>query len=178
MHQHNADFVQCKADFSGGREIFVVNALVNKCVLLKSLVLGRYGFVWIGKGENFGRIPDHDTLGLSMNLDHTRRLLTEKPDGWDAKALLVEVLRSSIELLSIEDNDFSWSSWENQAAAVAEVRSLLSVVEAGELPDRIKISVLFVPTGPIQEVSLSSGWADPFFKVFEQFANAEKSLWS
>lgn len=113
-----------------------------------------------------------------MNLDHTKRLLTEKLDGLDARALLVEVLHSSIELLSIEDNDFSWSSWENQAAAVAEVRSLLSVVEAGELPDRINISVLFAPTGPIQEVSLSSGWADPFLKVAEQFDNAEKVLWS
>ena len=113
-----------------------------------------------------------------MNLDHTKRLLTEKLDGLDARALLVEVLHSSIELLSIEDNDFTWSSWENQAAAVAEVRSILSVVDAGELPDRIKVSVLFAPTGPIQEVSLSSGWADPFLEVAEQFDKAEKVLWS
>jgi len=113
-----------------------------------------------------------------MDLDHTRRLLTEKLDGLDARALLVEVLHSSIELLSIEDNDFSLSSWENQTAAVAEIRSLLSAVEAGELPERKNIAVLFAPTGPIQEVSLSSGWADPFLKVAEQFDNAEKVLWS
>ena len=92
-----------------------------------------------------------------MNLSHTKRLLSEKLDGLDARGLLVEVLRSSIELLSIEDNDFTWSSWENQAAAVAEVQSILSVVEAGELPDQSRVSVLFAPTGPIQEVSLSSG---------------------
>ncbi|MBU1069592.1 hypothetical protein KJ975_08495 [Myxococcota bacterium] len=112
-----------------------------------------------------------------MNLVHTKRLLTEKLDGLDARTLLVEVLYSSIELLSMEDNDFSWSSWENQAAAVAEVQSILSVIEAGELPDRIKVSVLFAPTGPIQEVSLSSGWADPFLKVAEHFDNAEMVLW-
>lgn len=39
-------------------------------------------------------------------------------------------------------------------------------------------SVLFAPTGPIQEVSLTSGWANPFLKVAERFDNAEKSPWS
>jgi len=32
--------------------------------------------------------------------------------------------------------------------------------------------VLFAPTGPIQEVSLSSGWGDAFLKIAEQFDRA------
>ena len=114
---------------------------------------------------------------FAMSLVHTERLLTEKLDGLDARDLLVEVLHSSIELLSIEDNDFTWSSWKSRAAAVAEVSSILSVVESGELPNRIQVSILFAPTGPIQEVSLSSGWGEPFLKVAEQFDNVEKVLW-
>ena len=113
-----------------------------------------------------------------MNLDHTKQLLAGKFDGLDARSLFIEVLRSSIELLSIEDNDFAWSSWANQAEAVAEVQSILSAVEAGALPDRLKCSVLFAPTGPIQEVSLSSGWGEPFLTVAEKFDNVEKVLWS
>lgn len=113
-----------------------------------------------------------------MNLIHTKRLLRDKLDSLAPRELLVEVLYSSIELLSIEDNDFTWSSWESQATAVAEIRSILSVVDAGMLPHRIDVSVLFAPTGPIQEVSLSSGWAETFLKIAEIYDTVETKLWS
>jgi hypothetical protein len=112
-----------------------------------------------------------------MNLTRTKRLLTNKLDNLDARGLLVEVLYASIELLSIEDNDFTWSSWKSQAAAIAEVRSILSVINAGGQPERVDVSVLFAPTGPIQEVSLCSGWAETFLKVAELYDNAEKLIW-
>lgn len=113
-----------------------------------------------------------------MNLDRLKQLLFGKPRDFDARELLLEVLHSSIELLSLEDNDFTWSRWKDQAEAVNEMRSVLSVVEAGDLPDRLKVTVLFAPTGPIQEVSLSSGWGETFLKVAEKFDRAEQELWS
>ena len=39
---------------------------------------------------------------------------------------------------------------------------------------RLDMSVLFAATGPIQEVSLSSGWDDAFLKIAEQFDRAEQ----
>ena len=109
-------------------------------------------------------------------LDRTKHLLSQ-PDAADARELLVDVLRSAVELLSLPDNDFAWSSWADQAAAVGEVETLLAVVEAGGLPDRLSVSVLFAPTGPIQEVSISSGWGDTFLKVAECYDRAERRLW-
>ena len=109
-------------------------------------------------------------------LDCTKQLLSQ-PDAADARALLADVLRSAVELLSLPDNDFAWSSWADQAAAVGEVEALLAVVEAGGLPDRLSVSVLFAPTGPIQEVSISSGWGDTFLKVAECYDRAERRLW-
>jgi hypothetical protein len=109
-------------------------------------------------------------------LDRTKQLLSQ-PDATDPRVSLANVLRSAAELLSLPDNDFAWSSWANQAAAVAEVEAMLAIVEAGELPDRTSLSVLFGPTGPIQEVSLSSGWADAFLKLAERYDRAERLLW-
>ena len=109
-------------------------------------------------------------------LDRTQQLLGN-PDASDPRVLLADVLRSALELLSLPDNDFAWSSWRDQTAATTEVKSLLSLVEAGGLPDRHSVSVLFAPTGPIQEVSLSSGWADTFLKVAECYGRAERLLW-
>jgi hypothetical protein len=109
-------------------------------------------------------------------LEHTKQLLSNS-DATDPRALLTGVLRSAVELLSLPDNDFAWSSWENRDAAVAEVQWMLGLVERGELPDRVSVSVLFAPTGPIQEVSLSSGWSETFLKVAERFDRAERKLW-
>jgi hypothetical protein len=109
-------------------------------------------------------------------LERTKQLLSQ-PDATDPRVSLANVLRSAAELLSLPANDFAWSSWANQAAAVAEVEAVLALVEAGELPDRTSVSVLFAPTGPIQEVSLNSGWADTFLQLAERYDRAERLLW-
>jgi hypothetical protein len=78
---------------------------------------------------------------------------------------LASVLREARSLLALPGNDFAWSSWEDAGAALAEVDGLIATLEAGRLPSRFAVSVLFAPTGPIQEVSLSSGWADEFLAL-------------
>ena len=112
-----------------------------------------------------------------MKLDRAKKLITTEPNISSPHELLADVLAASIELLSIEDNDFSWSSWIDQAEAIAELQELLAITEAGALPDRGRTSMLYAPTGPLQEVSMSSGWAEPFLKVAERFDLAEQLLW-
>jgi hypothetical protein len=73
---------------------------------------------------------------------------------------LVNVLREARSLLALPGNDFSWSSWPDAAAALAEVDGLIATLEAGRLPSR-----LTPPTGPIQEVSISSDWGDEFLTL-------------
>jgi hypothetical protein len=110
-------------------------------------------------------------------LDRTKALLATEPDASDPQGLLSDILHAAIELLSIEGNDFAWSSWRDQREAVEEVTALLSAIEAGNLPDRVDVAVLFAPTGPIQEVSVSSGWGDTFLKLAQRYDHAAKLLW-
>jgi hypothetical protein len=109
-------------------------------------------------------------------LERTKQLLGQ-PDADDPRVFLADVLRSAAELLSLPDNDFAWSAWKDKDAAVAEIASVLALIEAGEMPERLSVSVLFAPTGPIQEVSVSSGWGQAFLKVAERYDRAEKRLW-
>lgn len=78
---------------------------------------------------------------------------------------LIEVLRESRAFLARSDNDFAWSSWIDASAALQEIDGLISCVESGSLPPRGDITVLFLPTGPIQEVALSSGWGEEFLDL-------------
>lgn len=90
---------------------------------------------------------------------------------------LIYVLTLARGLLLLPDNDFAWSSWENAEAAVRKVDSLINLLRRNQLPPRGEMSVLFAPTGPIQEVSLSSGWGDAFLKIAERFDRAAESAY-
>ena len=82
---------------------------------------------------------------------------------------LISVIRETRTYLAREANDYSWSSWNDQEDALAEIDSILAQLENGSVPD---IEVLFAPTGPIQEVSMSSGWSREFLQLAEQFDEA------
>jgi hypothetical protein len=89
-----------------------------------------------------------------------------------ARSELIEVLRAARALLASPGNDFVWSSWECADEALREMDWLIEVVEVGRLPERHRLSLLFAPTGPIQEVSISSGWGIQFLAVAERFDGA------
>jgi len=79
---------------------------------------------------------------------------------------LIALLKEARALLALESNDFSWSSWKDQNQAISEIDSIIAKLENGSIPD---MRVLFAPTGPIQEVSLSSGWGNQFMELAERF---------
>jgi hypothetical protein len=82
---------------------------------------------------------------------------------------LANVLGETRSLLALPSNDYAWSSWADADAALAEVDRMIAALEAGLLPSRLTLSVLFAPTGPIQEVSISSGWGEEFLALAARF---------
>jgi hypothetical protein len=95
----------------------------------------------------------------------------------DARQQLVEVLREARALLALPGNDFAWSSWADAPAALAELDRQIAALERGQLPPRLDVAVLFAPTGPMQEVSLSSGWAQEFLDVATRFDAVARRVW-
>ena len=85
---------------------------------------------------------------------------------------LISVFEETRELVAAPGNDFSWSSWVGRDDAVEEIDDILSVLRAGAVPKGLSMEVLFAPTGPMQEVSLSSGWGGEFLTLAERFDEA------
>jgi len=79
---------------------------------------------------------------------------------------LIGILEEARALIAQDGNDFLWSSWIDQGHAIAEIDSIIAELKDGSVPE---IGVLFAPTGPIQEVSLSSGWGNEFLELAERF---------
>jgi hypothetical protein len=44
------------------------------------------------------------------------------------------------------------------------------------MPKRLDLEVMFAATGPIQEVSLSSGWGQDFLGLADKFDTAMRSV--
>jgi hypothetical protein len=87
----------------------------------------------------------------------------------NARPDLTAVFLAARECLARPSNDFAWSGWRDMASALREIDELLAKLRAGEVPDRLRMRVLFAPTGPIQEVSINAGWGDEFLALAIQF---------
>ena len=91
---------------------------------------------------------------------------------------LLDVLRETRARLALPGNEFMWSSWEDADDALREMDGLIGHLEAGGLPYRTAISILFTVTGPIQETALSSGWGDEFVTLADRCDAAVARLYS
>jgi hypothetical protein len=86
-----------------------------------------------------------------------------------AASELITVLREARELVARPDNDFTWSSWVDADHAFREIDSLLDSVREHRA---VNASVVFAPTGPMQELAMASGWSDAFLLLADRFDSA------
>lgn len=82
---------------------------------------------------------------------------------------LLDIFARARDLIARPENDFAWSSWADAHAAVEEIDAIIVELRAGRLPDALIMQVIFAPTGPMQEVSLSGGWGNRFLGLVEEF---------
>ena len=85
---------------------------------------------------------------------------------------LIQVLEEARRLIAQPENDFSWSSWEDAAHALQEIGQLLEEFRRGDFSRRGDLEVVFAPTGPMQELSLSSGWSQEFLQLAGRYDEA------
>ena len=90
----------------------------------------------------------------------------------DVHRELIDVFKEARTLLARADNNFLWSTWQDSDDAIRTLDELTSQIERGLLPERSYLSSLFAPTGPIQEVSISSGWGEDFLAIAQRFDTA------
>ncbi|HEU0055275.1 MAG TPA: hypothetical protein VFQ39_18940 [Longimicrobium sp.] len=92
----------------------------------------------------------------------------EQSEREAALRALVDVLLEARTLLALPANRFEWSGWEDAEAALRELDALTAAVAGGRVP----ATILFAPTGPLQEVSIGSGWGDEFVALAGRWDDA------
>ena len=87
-------------------------------------------------------------------------------------AVLIDIFQRARDLVARPENDFAWSSWRDAEHALEEIDGIISQLRNGDIPDQFAMSILFAPTGPMQELSLSSGWGNRFLQLAREFDEA------
>jgi hypothetical protein len=87
---------------------------------------------------------------------------------------IVRVLTLVADTVAQPDTDVSWSSYHTPEQAVTELRELIAHVREREPgPDVVRrLTVLFLPTGPLQEIAISSGWGTAFLVLADRMDRA------
>jgi hypothetical protein len=92
-----------------------------------------------------------------------------------ARAELIAVLGEARTWLARPDADYAWSSWLGAEQALGEIDDIVAGLHAGGAPS-YALAFVFLPTGPMQEVALSSGWGDEFVDLANRMDAAVEAL--
>lgn len=85
-----------------------------------------------------------------------------------SRAALQQVLVDARAMVARPGNDFTSSFWDDAPAALAELDRHLQTLAFGPLHPA-DLASIFAPTGGLQEVALSSGWADAYAGLADRF---------
>lgn len=109
--------------------------------------------------------------------DKTMAILNRELDSRNPVQELINIFECLIELINYPDNDFAWSIWDNSSEASNKLQNIIILLKSGDLPNKDDITFLFLPTGSLQEVSISSGWGDIFIKIADKYDFIESLVW-
>jgi len=89
-----------------------------------------------------------------------------------AIAELIKILNTTREFLLRPENDYPYSGWDDVQIALEEFDALVELLKKNDLPNKLKLTILFAPTGPIQELSNRSGGGEEFTSLANDFDTA------
>lgn len=86
---------------------------------------------------------------------------------------LALVLDDLVRLVTASEQDTTWTSrWDKGDDMVRELRDHAERVARGDGSALGGLDLLFLPTGPLHEVSISSGWSDRYLILARRFDRA------
>ena len=86
---------------------------------------------------------------------------------------LARVLDDLVEIVGGAEQDTTWAArWDTGGEMIRELRDLAERLGRGDASALGELDLLFLPTGPLQEVSISNGWADRFLVLAGRFDRA------
>lgn len=86
---------------------------------------------------------------------------------------LSDLIGDLLSILRTGEHDVSWSRYATLSEAINDLEHLRGRIEQGDAAARERFKLLCAPTGSIDEIAISSGWADTWTKLVNGQYRAE-----
>ncbi|HVW42682.1 MAG TPA: hypothetical protein VHC18_15150 [Amycolatopsis sp.] len=80
---------------------------------------------------------------------------------------LCDLIVDLLSILRSGEHDVAWSRYRTVHEAISDLERLHGRIEEGDPAAREQLKLLCAPTGSIDEIALSSGWADTWVKLVD-----------
>ena len=99
-------------------------------------------------------------------MNHVWHSIFNKKIDASAAVTLVSILED-IEALLNDSEDSIWS--DKNVKVLSIIRNSKKSLRASRKAKVAKLDYLFLPTGPLQEISMANGWSDEYLVLAERF---------
>ncbi|WP_314172575.1 hypothetical protein [Streptomyces winkii] len=90
--------------------------------------------------------------------------------------MLADVVEDVLRVLGAHEQNVDWTArWATSEEMTAELRDHLARLRREDFSRLAQLKSLFLPTGPLQEVSLSSGWGAEYLTLATRFDRAVRA---
>jgi hypothetical protein len=89
---------------------------------------------------------------------------------------IIDILNEIIRIVRRSEIDVVWSGYDTTDDVLSDLTGHIGRLTNNDLSRRKELKILFAPTGPLQEIALSSGWGDQFLSIAERFDQEMKKI--
>ena len=87
----------------------------------------------------------------------------------DINENLIKLLYEIIELVSVQDINMVWSTYDTKEILILELENYIKRLQNNDFSPIEHLISLFLPTGDLQEIAISSGWGEEYLSISKKF---------
>lgn len=89
---------------------------------------------------------------------------------------IIGLLQQVIQVLDLPGTDVSWSRYNNVEEVIEDINQHIDRLRRGDLSKMEDLTLLFAPTGSLQDISINNGWGEAFLHLAARFDRATEHL--
>jgi hypothetical protein len=82
---------------------------------------------------------------------------------------LLDIVNEVIAICESSTQHVDWAGYEDQDELLEDLREHARRLREGDTSRLRELRVLFLPTGPLQDIAIDSGWVDQYMNLSSRF---------
>lgn len=89
---------------------------------------------------------------------------------------VIDILETVVHVLELPGTDVAWSHYNSVEEVADDINQHIRRLRRGDLSKIDDLTLMFAPTGSLQEISISSDWGEGFLDLAARFDRAIETI--